>query len=390
LLETPRDFGPRGPLTSAPREKGLLAGFRVLDLTHFLAGPYCTLVLADLGADVVRVEDPEHLDEARTMPPHFVDGESVYFLSLNWGKRSVALRLGDPAERDRLYQLARHADVLVDNYRPGVMRKLGLDHATLAAHNPRLVTCSITGFGEDGPYAGRPGYDYTIQALAGIQSLTADPPVRPGIAYADHTGGLSAVVAVLAALLERERTGSGRHLDVALLDVQLSMLTYLAGYALNAGDVPRPVAGGGHPVLVPTQNFQTADGWVSFFVGNDPMWRRARAALEVPELEDPRFETVAGRALHKEEVLRLVGARLRRDSTEHWVARLEAAGVPCAPVNHVDQALRDPQALARGMVVQDSGYRHVAGPLPRLRSPHNRPAPRLGEHTDEVFREWCG
>jgi len=390
LLETPRDFGPRGPLTSAPREKGLLAGFRVLDLTHFLAGPYCTLVLADLGADVVRVEDPEHLDEARTMPPHFVDGESVYFLSLNWGKRSVALRLGDPAERDRLYQLARHADVLVDNYRPGVMRKLGLDHATLAAHNPRLVTCSITGFGEDGPYAGRPGYDYTIQALAGIQSLTADPPVRPGIAYADHTGGLSAVVAVLAALLERERTGSGRHLDVALLDVQLSMLTYLAGYALNAGDVPRPVAGGGHPVLVPTQNFQTADGWVSFFVGNDPMWRRARAALEVPELEDPRFETVAGRALHKEEVLRLVGARLRRDSTEHWVARLEAAGVPCAPVNHVDQALRDPQALARGMVVQDPGYRHVAGPLPRLRSPHNRPAPRLGEHTDEVFREWCG
>ena len=390
MLETPRDFGPRGPLTSAPREKGLLAGFRVLDLTHFLAGPYCTLVLADLGADVVRVEDPEHLDEARTMPPHFVDGESVYFLSLNWGKRSVALRLGDPAERDRLYQLARHADVLVDNYRPGVMRKLGLDHATLAAHNPRLVTCSITGFGEDGPYAGRPGYDYTIQALAGIQSLTADPPVRPGIAYADHTGGLSAVVAVLAALLERERTGSGRHLDVALLDVQLSMLTYLAGYALNAGDVPRPVAGGGHPVLVPTQNFQTADGWVSFFVGNDPMWRRARAALEVPELEDPRFETVAGRALHKEEVLRLVGARLRRDSTEHWVARLEAAGVPCAPVNHVDQALRDPQALARGMVVQDPGYRHVAGPLPRLRSPHNRPAPRLGEHTDEVFREWCG
>ena len=389
MLETPRDFGPRGPLTSAPREKGLLAGFRVLDLTHFLAGPYCTLVLADLGADVVRVEDPEHLDEARTMPPHFVDGESVYFLSLNWGKRSVALRLGDPAERDRLYQLARHADVLVDNYRPGVMRKLGLDHATLAAHNPRLVTCSITGFGEDGPYAGRPGYDYTIQALAGIQSLTADPPVRPGIAYADHTGGLSAVVAVLAALLERERTGSGRHLDVALLDVQLSMLTYLAGYALNAGDVPRPVAGGGHPVLVPTQNFQTADGWVSFFVGNDPMWRRARAALEVPELEDPRFETVAARALHKEEVLRLVGARLRRDSTEHWVARLEAAGVPCAPVNHVDQALRDPQALARGMVVQDAGYRHVAGPLPRLRNPQNRPAPRLGEHTDEVFREWC-
>jgi len=370
----------------------VLDGIRVLDLTHFLAGPYCTLVMADLGADVVRIEDPEHPDEARSMPPHFQGGESLYYLSLNWGKRSVALRLGDADDRERMYRLAEWADVMVDNFRPGVMRKLGLDHQALAARNPRLVTCSITGFGEDGPYAGRPGYDYTIQALAGIQSLTADPPVRPGIAYADHTGGLSAVVAVLAALLERARTGRGRHLDVGLLDVQLSMLTYLAGYALNAGDVPRPVAGGGHPVLVPTQNFETADGWVSFFVGNDPMWRRARAALEVPELDEARFDTVAGRAQHKDEVLELVAARLRRDPTAHWVARLEEAGVPCAPVNRVDEALADPQALARGMVVEDSHpgygrYRHVAGPLPRLRTPGNRPAPRLGEHTAEVLKE---
>ena len=370
----------------------MLENVRVLDLTHFLAGPYCTLVMADLGADVVRVEDPDHPDEARSMPPHFQAGESLYFLSLNWGKRSVALRLGEAEDRERMYRLAEWADVVVDNYRPGVLRKLGLDHEVLAARNPRLVTCSITGFGENGPYAARPGYDYTIQALAGIQSLTADPPVRPGIAYADHTGGLSAVVAVLSALLERARTGRGRHLDVGLLDVQLSMLSYLAGYALNAGDVPRPVAGGGHPVLVPTQNFETADGWVSCFVGNDPMWRRARAALAVPELEDARFDTVAGRAQHKEEVLALVAARLRRDSTAHWVGRLEAAGVPCAPVNRVDQALADPQALARGMVVEAEhphygSYRHVAGPLPRLRNPGSRPAPRLGEHTEVVLRE---
>ncbi len=368
----------------------MLENIRILDLTHFLAGPYCTLVLADLGADVVRVEDPEHLDEARTMPPHFVGGESVYFLSLNWGKRSVALRLGDPADRERLYELAEHADVLIDNYRPGVMRKLGLDHDTLAARNPRLVTCSITGFGEDGPYAGRPGYDYTIQALAGIQSLTADPPVRPGIAYADHTGGLAAVVAVLAALLERGRTGRGRPRAVALRDLPRALRPYRAGAARQAGAGARPGAGGGHPVLVPTQNFETADGWVSFFVGNDPMWRRARAALEVSDLDDPRFDTVPGRAVHKDEVLRLVGARLRRDTTAHWVAKLEAAGVPCAPVNRIDEALRDPQALARGMLVAEPGYQHMAGPLPRLRNPHNRPAPRLGEHTDEVLREWCG
>lgn len=370
----------------------MLEGIRVLDLTHFLAGPYCTLVLADLGADVVRVEDPDHPDDARSMPPHFLDGESLYYLSLNWGKRSVALRLGDPGDRERMYGLLGWADVLIDNFRPGVMRKLGLDHEAVAARNPRLISCSITGFGEDGPYSARPGYDYTIQALAGVQSLTGDPPVRPGLAYADHTGGLTAVVGLLAALLERERTGRGRHLDVGLLDVQLSMLTYLAGYTLNAGEVPRAVAGGGHPVLVPTQNFATADGWVSFFVGNDPMWRRARAALAVPALEDARYDTVAGRAEHKAEVLDLVARRLRADTTATWVARLEAAGVPCAPVNSVDQALADPQVLARGMVVEAAHpeygrYRHVAGPLPRLRNPESRPAPRLGEHTEEVLRE---
>lgn len=369
-----------------------LAGVRVLDLTHFVAGPYATLVLAELGADVVKVEDPAHPDDGRSMPPHYVGGESVYFLSLNSGKRSVALSLGEEAGRSTFYGLARAADVVVDNYRPGVMRKLGIDHQALAARNPRIITCSITGFGEDGPYAKRPGYDYTVTALTGIQHLTADPPTRPGIPYADHSGGLAGMLAVVAALYERERTGVGRHLDVGLFDVQLSMLSYVAAFALNSGESPGPIAGGGHPVLVPTQNLPTADGWVSIFIGNDAMWRRLKQALEDPALDDSEFDTVAGRAAAKPRVLAAVSERLRRMPTRHWVDRLESHGVPCAPVNRVDQALEDPHALARGMLVQEHGpygdYRRVAGPLPKLRPEMLRPAPRLGEHTDEVLREF--
>ena len=369
----------------------MLGDVRVLDLTHFLAGPYCTMVLAELGADVVRVEDPEHLDEARTMPPHFLGGESLYFLSLNSGKRSVALPLATPAGRETFLKMVERADVVVDNFRPGVMRKLGFDHEALEARNPRIVTCSITGFGEDGPYAGRPGYDYTVTALAGIQHLTGDPPVRAGISYADHSAGLAAALAIVSALHERQRTGRGRHLDVSLLDVQLSMLTYVAAFNLNAGDEPGPVPGGGHPVLVPTQNLPSADGWIAFFVGNDAMWKRARTALGVPALDDPRFDTVAGRAAHKEEVLGLVSARLREHPTAYWVERLEAHGVPCAPVNDVGQALTDPQAVSRGMVVEERAsygtYRRAGGPLPKLRG-ETRPAPVLGEHTDEVLREY--
>ena len=364
----------------------MLEGLRILDLTHFLAGPYCTLILADLGADVIRIEDPDHPDEARTMPPHFVDGESLYFLSLNWGKRSAAVRFGTAEGRQVFHQMVAQADLVVDNYRPGVMRKLGLDHGSLAAVNPRLITCSITGFGEDGPYAGRPGYDYTVTALAGIQDLTSDPPSRSGVSYADHGAGMAAALAMVSAVLERERTGTGRHLDVSLLDVQVSFLTYIAAFALNAGDVTRPVPGGGHPVLVPSQNFATLDGHVAFFVGNDVMWKRAAVALQAPGLQDPRFDTVAGRQAHKAEVLGLVAGRLAQDTTAGWVQRLEASGVPCAPVNRVDQTLEDAQVRARGLVAED-GIRHVVGPLPKLRS-GSRPAPRLGEHTEEVLREF--
>ena len=368
----------------------MLDDVMILDLTHFLAGPYCTMVLAELGADVIRVEDPAHLDDARAMPPHRLGGESLYYLSLNAAKRSIALPLSNERGRDVFFRLVEKADVVVDNYKPGVMRKLGFDHQRLADRNPRIVSCSVTGFGEDGPYAMRPGYDYTVTALAGVQYLTAETPTRAGISYADHQAGLAAALAILAALHERSRTGVGRHLDVSLLDVQLSMLTYVAAFSLNAGDHQKPVPGGGHPVLVPTQNFRSRDGWVSLFVGNDPMWKRAKSVLQVPELDDPRFDNVAGRAAHKQDVLDFVGRKLLDDTTAGWVARLEAAGVPCAPVNDVPAALADPQAQARGMVLEERGpygpYRRVAGPLPKLRV-KSGPAPEMGADTEELLRQ---
>ena len=369
----------------------MLQDFKILDLTHFLAGPYCTMILAELGADVIRVEDPEHPDDARAMPPHRLGGESLYYLSLNAAKRSIALPLASECGRSIFYRLVENVDVVVDNFKPGVMRKLGFDHDSLAEHNPRIVSCSITGFGEDGPYAKRAGYDYTVTALAGVQYLTTDPPTRPGVSYADHQAGLAAALAILAALHERSQTGLGRHLDVSLLDVQLSMLTYVAAFSLNAGDHQQPVPGGGHPVLVPAQNFCTRDGWISLFVGNDPMWRRAKSVLQVPELGDPRFDTVAGRAAHKQEIVDLVSRRLLQDTTASWIARLEAADVPCAPVNDVPAALADPQARARDMVLEERGpygtYQRVGGPLPKVRV-KDGPAPVMGADTDEVLREF--
>ena len=369
----------------------MLQDFKVLDLTHFLAGPYCTMILAELGADVIRVEDPEHPDDARAMPPHRLGGESLYYLSLNAAKRSIALPLASERGRDVFYRLVEKVDVVVDNFKPGVMCRLGFDHDSLAERNLRIVSCSITGFGEDGPYATRAGYDYTVTALAGVQYLTADPPTRPGVSYADHQAGLAAALATLAALHERSRTGVGRHLDVSLLDVQLSMLTYVAAFSLNAGDHLQPVPGGGHPVLVPAQNFCTTDGWISLFVGNDPMWRRAKSVLEVPELGDQRFDTLAGRAAHKQEILDMVSRRLLQDTTASWIARLEAADVPCAPVNDVPAALTDPQARARAMVLEERGpygtYQRVCGPLPKVRV-KDGPAPVMGADTDEVLREF--
>jgi crotonobetainyl-CoA:carnitine CoA-transferase CaiB-like acyl-CoA transferase len=370
-----------------------LDGVRVLELCHFLAGPYAGFVLADLGADVVKVEDPSHPDDARSMGPHFQGEQSLYFMALNSGKRSIGVRLATAEGRAIVEDLVRNADVVIDNYRPGVLAKFGLGHDALHEVNPAVITCSLTGYGETGPDALRAGYDYTIQALAGVMSLAGEPdgpPTKAGISYVDHSGGITAALGVCAALVERARTGRGTHVDVGLFDVQISMLTYLASWQRNRGADFQRTANSAHPSLVPAQNFRTADGHLALFVGNDAMWRRLVDAFGDRALDDERFATREGRLTHRDDVIEGVQRVLLTASSRDWEERLDAVGVACGAVNDVGGALAEPQTLARGLVLHTEhpgygGYEHVRGPLPTLGPGALRAAPLLGEHTAEVL-----
>lgn len=371
-----------------------LERIRVLELCHFLAGPYAGLVLADLGADVLKVEDPSHPDDARTMGPHFQGDQSLYFLALNSGKRSIGVKLATDEGRAVVQELARNADVVIDNYRPGVLARFGLGREALHRVNPALVTCSLTGYGETGPDAHRAGYDYTIQALAGVMSLAGEPegpPTKAGISYVDHSGGISAALGVCAALVERARTGVGSHVDLGLFDVQVSMLTYLASWQRNRDASFTRTENSAHPTLVPAQNFRTADGHLALFIGNDGMWRRFVAVLGAPELADERFATRDNRLEHRGEVVGRVQRILLGATSREWETRLDAVGVACGAVNDVAGALAEPQTLARGLLVQDEHpvygrYEHLRGPLPTRARETLGPAPLLGEHTAEVLR----
>lgn len=372
-----------------------LAGLRVLELGHFIAAPYAGVILGDLGADVIKAEDPDRPDDARQTGPHYAHGQSLYFLSLNWGKRSLAVRLGHPEGRRVVIDLCRHADAVLDNYRPGVLARLGLDHESLVAVNPRIITCSLTGFGETGAYSDRAGYDYTIQAMAGVMHLTGEPdgpPGKAGISYVDHGGGLAASLAICAALVGRARTGAGRHIDLGLMDTQVSMLTYLAAWCLNAGAEIERTAHAAHQSMVPAQNFATADGWVSVFVGNDQNWDRLTAAVDDRRLMAAEFRTAAGRLQNRDRLLSLLQELLRRRSTAEWVAALARRGVPCAPVNTLREALDSPPVRDRGLVQAARNrsygeYRHAAGPIPALSSGEHRGGPVLGEHSEEILAE---
>ena len=380
---------------SEPQHPGALAGIRVLDLGHFIAGPYAGTVLADLGADVIKVEDPDRMDDARSTGPHFQEGESVYFLSLNWGKRSLAVRMSSARGHAVMLDLARSADVILDNYKPGVMAKLGLDHERLIGANPRLITCSLTGFGETGSLSDRPGYDYTVQALAGAMSLTGEPdgpPAKAGVSYVDHSGGLTAALAICAALVERERTGRGRHIDLGLFDTQISMLTYLAGWTLNSAAHLERTAHSAHQSMVPAQNFATSDGWVSVFAGHDRNWENLTKALGDERLLEPAYATNAGRLANRTAVLALLAEDFAGLSTDESVERLVSRGVPCAPLNTVAQALASPTIVERGLIQEVDHprygrFRHVAGPIPALGGNTTAGAALLGEHSKEVLQD---
>ncbi|MCU0755253.1 MAG: CoA transferase [Xanthomonadales bacterium] len=343
-----------------------LEGVRILDLSRILAGPWCTQLLADLGADVLKIEHPEGGDDTRHWgPPWLKDGagrdsrESAYFLACNRGKRSLTLDFTQPEGRARLLELAARADVLVENYKVGGLAKYGLDYASLSARFPGLVYCSITGYGQTGPYAHRAGYDAAIQALGGLMSLTGERDDRPGggpqkvgVAVADLMAGMYAATTILAALRHRDRSGEGQHLDVSLLDCQVAWLANQASNYLIGGQVPGR-EGSAHPNIVPYQRFATADGFLMLAVGNDGQFARFATLAGHPEwATDPRYASNPARVAQREQLLPMVAGVLAARTTAEWLTGLEAVGVPAAPINDLAQVFDDPQVQARGLCVE--------------------------------------
>jgi crotonobetainyl-CoA:carnitine CoA-transferase CaiB-like acyl-CoA transferase len=375
-----------------------LQGLKVLDLSRVLAGPWCTQLLADLGAEVTKVERPGSGDDTRHWgPPWHGEGEkrvAAYFLSCNRGKKSAAIDFSRPEGAALVGKLAQSADVLVENFRAGGLEKFGLDAGTLRAANPRLIYASITGFGQDGPYADRAGYDFIIQGMGGMMSVTGLPdgepgggPMRAGVAIADLFTGLYTCVAVLAALHRREKTGEGAHIDMALFDTQLAVMANQASNALVSGKDP-PRQGNTHPNIVPYQPFQAADRPIIVAVGNDRQFARLAELCGHPEwAADERFASNAARVANRAEIVRLVGDCIRARPATEWQEKLEAAGIPSGPINSVSQALFDVQAQHRGMVRTTAGVPLVGSPVhvDGARADSDLPPPALGEHTAEIL-----
>lgn len=381
------------PTDRAPRP---LAGVRVLDLSRVLAGPWCGQLLADYGADVIKVERPGAGDDTRAWGPPWwqtPDGTRTasYYLAANRGKRSVAADLASADGQALVRALAAEADVLIENYKVGQLAKYGLDHATLADLNPRLVYCSITGYGQDGPYAPRAGYDFAIQAQGGLMSITGEPgrePQKVGVAVADLMTGLYATTAILAALHEAKATGRGCHIDAALLDVQVAMLANQASGYLCSGRVPQR-QGNAHPSIVPYQVFESADGHVVLAVGNDGQFERFCAAAGCAELAaDPRYATNTERVRHRDELVPVLQQVLRRRTTAAWVEALEAVAVPCAPILDIGQVFADPHVVARGIARAADGAVPPAVLNPMRfdgrRAAADRPAPALDADGDAI------
>jgi crotonobetainyl-CoA:carnitine CoA-transferase CaiB-like acyl-CoA transferase len=374
-----------------------LEGFTVLDLTRVLSGPYCTMQLADMGARVIKIEQPGRGDDTRGFGPPFLKGESTYFLSVNRNKESVTLDFKHPEGRALLDRLIAQSDVVVENFRPGALAKLGLDYATLASGHPRLVYCSISGFGQTGPRSTEAGYDAMIQAEGGLMSLTGDgngPPYRLGVAIADLVSGIFAANGITLALLARERTGRGQQVDISLLDSVATLLTYQAGIYFATG-TPPPRLGNRHPTIAPYEVFGASDGDFVLAVANDDLWQRF---CQVAEIEpDDRFATNPQRVQRYDELRPLVAERLGRRTRQDWLARLGAAGVPCGQVRDLGELFADPQVEAREMVAEIDHrtigrLRMLGVPIKLSDTPGTvRTAPpMLGEHTDAVLRNDLG
>lgn len=371
----------------------MLKGVRVLDLTRMLAGPYGSLLLADMGAEIIKIEDPRGGDPMRQMAPHFVEGVSAYFLSINRGKKSVALNLRSDEGLSIFHELVRHADVVYDNFRPGVLERLGIDHESLKELNSRIISVSISAFGQTGPDRLLPAFDLTLQARSGGMSITGEPgraPMRAGIPIGDLGGGTLSVGALCAALYERERTGVGRRIEISLVDTLVSMLTYVGQYYFVSGEIPQPI-GSAHQSVVPYQAFQTADIWIVIAVFTERFWAGLCEVLGHPEwIDDPRFHTHAERRDHRDQLVPMLEEVFRTRPGDQWLVELEAAGVPCAPVNTIDRVFQDRQVLARNMVIEWDhevlGRQKGIGDPVKTDDPEPfTPPALLGEHTREVL-----
>jgi crotonobetainyl-CoA:carnitine CoA-transferase CaiB-like acyl-CoA transferase len=384
-----------------------LAGIRVLDLTRVLAGPWSTQILADLGAEVIKIERPGTGDETRVAGPPFLkdrDGndtpDSAYYLSANRGKKSVTINIASPQGQELIRKLAAKCDVLIENYMFGKLAEYGLSYDDLRKVNPRLVYCSITGFGQTGPYRERPGYDFVFQAMGGMMSITGEKdgmPQKVGVAFSDLMTGMYATIAILAALRHRDATGEGQHIDLALLDVQIAALANMNMNYLIAGRVPKRM-GNAHANLVPYQVFTCRDGHLVVAAGNDNLFRGLCRALEKPELaSDPRFNTNPNRVRNRDALIAILEDIFMRDDVAAWNERLQAEAVPVGPINDLAQVFADPHVQARGMRV--SVDHPVAGPTPLVASPirfsetpvtYENPPPLLGQHTTSVLSSLIG
>lgn len=379
-----------------------LQDVRVLDLTHMLSGPYGAMILADLGAETIKVE-PMRGEGTRKLlasdPKHSIEGMGAYFITLNRNKKSTVIDLKQPEGLAVFYDLVKEVDIVISNFGAGVPERLKIDYATLSEHNPRIITCTVSGFGSDGPNHKRPAFDQVAQATGGGMSITGtdkNNPMRAGIPIGDLGGGMFGVMGILAALYERERSGRGQHVDISMLDAQISLLNYMATMHFLSGEDPYPI-GNAHFVHVPYDTFTCSDGFIVIAVITDNFWTNLKEVVSVPEFDDAVYDTQPGRWAAREMITEKLNAVLESSPVAHWVELLEAQRIPCAPVNGLSQALSDQQVLHRNMVVElkhPSG-KATKGPgnpikLSRTSDESFSPAPLLGEHTDEVFKSLLG
>jgi crotonobetainyl-CoA:carnitine CoA-transferase CaiB-like acyl-CoA transferase len=382
---------------NAPDSRGPLAGVRIVDLTRVLAGPFCTMLLGDMGAEVIKIEDPTHGDDTRAWAP-FVDGASTYFLGVNRNKKSVAADLKSDGGIALLEALVRSSDVLVENFRPGTLERLGLGADRARALNPRLIYCSISGYGATGPRRDLPGYDMVIQGESGLMDVTGFPetgPTKVGVAITDCLAALYAVQGILLALLARDRTGRGQTVDIALLDAAVSVLGLPAGIVAATGRSPGRM-GNEHPSLAPYEPYPAADGWIVVAVANPRLWSRFCGAIGADALEhDPRFASNSERLQNRDALNAVIGELFRTKSVEALLERLTAAGVPCGRVRSIDEVVADPQLLARDMLVDvAAGQSSIKVPGNPVKlsdtpgDPRRSPPPALGEHTEEIRRRF--